>query len=229
MNGLTDEQIRELLKPLDPIHVYFDRDGLRRVKVQYVRMRLTQIFGFTGWGEEIISNALVDEYKEPRTGQSVVTFRAHVRLHIHPPRGRSTFFDGVGVFEGGQGGGPDNKRGRVLSVAQTKHMVSMGASSFALCRAALSLGDQFGGALHLDEQPVHGFIKGTLTHPFVEPEPPINYYSGTSAIPAQATSTDEEEHADPDPSATTEEPSSENYDDEDMQYHDRLEPKETGS
>lgn len=176
LNMLSDEQVAALLQPLDPGRIFWANDGTRRLKHQDVRRRLTQIFGFAGWAEEIISNECIDERKDEKTGLIALTYQAHVRLHIRDGRGGSlTFFDGMGIWDDTQ---RQLKPGFCESVTQARHNIANGASSVGFLRAVMSLGDQFGGSLHLKVPPAHGFIQGTLTHPFIEPPQP--------AVPAQS-------------------------------------------
>lgn len=167
--GLTDHQTRELLKPIDPLRVFVAQDGTRRLRHQDVRRRLSQIFGFTGWAEEIISTTCIEERKEERTGLMVLTYSAHVRVHIRDGRGGSlTFFDGIGVWDGTQ---RKLRPGFTETVVQARHNVANGAASVAFLRAVLSLGDQFGLSLHLDVPPTHGYVRYTLTLPESIPAP----------------------------------------------------------
>lgn len=209
---LTDEQITELLMPIHQGRVYFAKDGTRRLTHQDVRRRLTQIFGFTGWGEEIITNECIEERKADRSDLVILTYRAHVRLHIRDGRGGSlTFFDGIGIWDGTQ---RELRRGVVETITQAKHNVANGASTVGFLRAALSLGDQFGGSLHLDEPPAHGFIQGTLSHPFVPPPPPVDYYGTEATIPAQSGSADDDANSTDDEETTPDDAHEEHHDEE---------------
>lgn len=175
---LSDDQVAELLKPVDPARITNDQpDGLHRLKHEDVRRRLTQIFGPMGWGEENLSLRCISSTRDEKSGLTVIIYEARVRLHIRDGRGGSvTFFDGVGIFDGTQ---RRVKRGALETVVQAHHNVANAACSAAFVRAAASLGDQFGLSLYSDA-PWEPYVRHTLAHPGITaPAPP--------AVPAQAT------------------------------------------
>lgn len=205
IGGLTPAQIHELLHPLDPTRVHIkEPDGLRYLKQEDVRRRLTQIFGPTGWGEENLSLRCISSNKDERSGLTVIIYEARVRLHIRDGHGGSlTFFDGVGIFDGTQ---RPVKRGVLETVVQAHHNVANAACSAAFVRAAASLGDQFGLSLYSDN-PGQPYVGHTLALPSTIP---------TSHIPAQATA-EAEVHAD---SCHTENTEGEDKPDDDEYQYD---------
>jgi hypothetical protein len=227
--GLTEQQVRELLQPMQRERVHVDHEGLSRLKHHDVRRRLTQIFGPVGWSEENRSIECIAQYKEPagrnRPEIHVVVYRAVVRLHIRDGRGGSlAFWDGVGVFDGSQS---SVKRGSVESVPQTHHTVANGACSVAFLRAAISLGDQFGLSLYTDA-PGEPYVGHTLTHPGVVPVivPTPRSSDDTATVPKGNEEQDAEQDDKPDSDEYTHEPEEEHTEDYDEDYTDPTDPTE---
>lgn len=212
---LSQDQVAELLKAIDAIRVTFDQpDGLARLKHEDIRRRLIQIFGPTGWGLEIISSECIHQGQDPKSRNlTIIVYEAHVRLHIHPPNGKSTFFDGTGVWDGTQ---RQLKRGTVESVTQARHNIKAAAESAALCRAVINLGDQFGLSLYSDD-PRRPYVRYSI--PYTGPE------EHTVSVPVQASPPDAEVPGDTKPDDGSDTPDAyEQHYDEDPDHPGEAEP-----
>ena len=112
VNGLSHAQIQELLKPFDDRIVEPRKsDGQKVVPHDYVRGRLSEIFGPLGWSEQQLeltqvatgADGIADaRYVDSDSVMRYIAYRARVRLIIHNPDGSTrTFWDGAGAW--GQG------------------------------------------------------------------------------------------------------------------------------
>lgn len=99
VNGLSAAQVLQLLEPLqNGEHIEQLDNGQWRLHHAYVRARLTQIFGFNGWGEQDLELAVVHESHD-KQGFFTVAYRARQRLIIRNEDGSvRTFFDGAGAW-----------------------------------------------------------------------------------------------------------------------------------
>jgi hypothetical protein len=147
INGLTPKQHEELSKPLDlrsiREHTRTRKDNQRNLRHEYVRLRLNEIFGHTGWSEQNLELVEIEKCVD-KEGWWTYAYRARQRLIIHRPDGDRTY-DGAGAW--GTRASFVNKleKWEVCSDAMN------GAQSIALCRATKSLGTQFGLALYADD------------------------------------------------------------------------------
>lgn len=155
---LEPRQIDALLAGLDKDRIKFRKadDGFASSYLEGwdVRRRLTQIFGFGGWSEEILNCQQV--YKGEKQSYYYVVYMAKVRLTVHDIHGRpicST--DGVGAGDERWKNGMDG--------AVFFHNAATTACTTALKRAALLWGDQFGLSLY-DEGSAQPVIRASLAY-----------------------------------------------------------------
>lgn len=139
-NYLTDKQVELLLKPIHPQRV-LSLKGLAYVAGHDIRAELNRVFGFCRWSEEILHQHLICE-NEAKTSKGAaawfVVYNSRVRLTIMSPDGNPlTFYDGSHT---GSNLHPD--RGEAHGNAITN------SATYALRRAAINLGDQFGLSLY---------------------------------------------------------------------------------
>ena len=59
--SLTNEQVKELLQPIDPARVGKDGKGYSHVAAWDVRRRMNQIFGFAEWSSDVDEMVLITE------------------------------------------------------------------------------------------------------------------------------------------------------------------------
>jgi len=137
---LTSEQVQLLLKPIHPQRVR-KTQGMSHVEGYDIRAELNRVFGFCRWSEEILHQSLVCEYEtKTHAGKDAwcVVYNTRVRLTIHAPDGGYlTFYDGSHVGES-----THPSRGEAHGNAITN------SATYALRRAAINLGDQFGLGLY---------------------------------------------------------------------------------
>lgn len=167
MTYLTDEQVRLLLKPIHPKRVRM-RDGMTHVEGYDIRAELTRVFGFARWSSEVLEQAVLCEretktktYTDKKTGEQkgghpawYVVYRSRIRLKVHAPDGTLiTFYDGTHV---GASTHPDfgEAHGNALTNSET----------YALRRAAINLGDQFGLSLY-NKGSLEPIVRWTLVRP----------------------------------------------------------------
>jgi Rad52/22 family double-strand break repair protein len=163
----SDEQVRLLLKPIHPKRVRF-RDGMSHVEGYDIRAELTRVFGFGRWSSEVLEQTVLCEretrtktYTDKKTGEQrgghpawYVVYRSRVRLKVHAPDGTLiTFHDGTHV---GASTHPDfgEAHGNALTNSET----------YALRRAAINLGDQFGLSLY-NKGSMDALVRWTLVRP----------------------------------------------------------------
>lgn len=177
VNGLSPAQIEELLKPFDESIVEPRKsDGQKVVPHDYVRGRLSEIFGPLGWSEQQLeltqvatgADGIADaRYVDADSVMRYVAYRARVRLIIHNPDGSTrTFWDGAGAW--GQGRSVRDNDQRAIWDLHSDCM--NGALTVAFVRATKNLGNQFGLSLYTSdavERPGYR-VRHFLTHP--EPE-----------------------------------------------------------
>lgn len=167
MTYLNDEQVKLLLKPIHPRRVRV-RDGMSHVEGYDIRAELTRVFGFCRWSSEVLEQAALCEretktktYTDKKTGEQkgghpawYVVYRSRIRLKVHAPDGTLiTFYDGSHV---GASTHPDfgEAHGNALTNSET----------YALRRAAINLGDQFGLSLY-NKGSLDAIVRWTLVRP----------------------------------------------------------------
>lgn len=133
---LSEEQIRELLKPLDPSRVSKDGKGFAHLEAYDVRAHLNRIFGFGRWSSLVDEMVLI--YETEGTNKSgkpawSVAYRAKCLLMV----------DG-GEYAEWAAGDATNYPSR----ADAHDQAIKTAESQALKRCAMNLGDQFGLSLY---------------------------------------------------------------------------------
>jgi len=134
--NLSNEQMQELLKPIDPIRVSKDGKGFSHVEAWDIRRTLNQIFGFTAWSSVVTDMELVSEREVVSKKDGVVRwnviYRACCELSV------------VGaVYSEWAAGDATNP-----SLADAHDQAIKTAESQALKRSAMNLGDQFGLSLY---------------------------------------------------------------------------------
>ena len=167
MTYFTDEQVKLLLKPIHPKRVRV-RDGMSHVEGYDIRAELSRVFGFGRWSSEVLEQVVLCEretttktYTDKRTGEQkggnpawYVVYRTRVRLTIHAPDGTLvTFHDGSHVGESTH---------PVLGEAHGNALTN--SETYALRRAAINLGDQFGLSLY-NKGSLDAIVRWTLVRP----------------------------------------------------------------
>jgi recombination DNA repair RAD52 pathway protein len=134
---LSNDQLKELLQPIDPARVKKDENGYSHLAIHDVRARLNQIFGIGRWSEDIMSMELVTERQmKTKAGKDAwyVVYRALSRVTIHATNA---------VYAEWAAGDSIHPR---LGDAHDNAMKK--AESQATKRACVNLGDQFGLSLY---------------------------------------------------------------------------------
>ena len=153
MHGRTQAWVEEeLAAPLNPA-VVEEKEGMSYLPVFYVRQELNRIFGASGWRITLRDNSLINLYEvqSNRGGKEdkkrrVMVYRAHVTLRVRFPDGEVVEHDGVAAG-GAQSYSPFWE--------DLHHNAMTSASSNALKRAAMNLGNAFGLSLYDGKNPVH--------------------------------------------------------------------------
>lgn len=142
---LTDAQLAQLLKPINPKRVS-QRDGMSHLEAYDVRAHLDRVFGFARWSADVLDVTLLFE-QECMVGKAPnqrpgwrVGYRATVRLTVCAPDGTelATYTE----CATGDGTMPDSKR------ADAHDFAIKTSESQALKRCAINLGDQYGLSLY---------------------------------------------------------------------------------
>ncbi|GGS96897.1 Rad52/Rad22 family DNA repair protein [Streptomyces violaceus] len=149
---LSDLQIAQLLRPVDPDRVGSDGKGFAHMEAWDIRRYLIRIFGFGGHDTDMLEASLIAEtsipnhQKKDRNGKPygqpfeawTVIYRVAVRLSVK--------VDGIelGHWHGIATGDATNQPSR----ADAHDLALKTADSQALKRAATNLGDQFGLSLY---------------------------------------------------------------------------------
>lgn len=138
--SLTPEQVKELLKPIDPSRVAKDGKGFSHVEAWDIRRTMNQIFGFANWSATVQQMELVAERevtsKDGRTRWNVI-YRAQCVLRIG-----DTYGDGASYAEWAAGDATNP------TLADAHDQAIKTAESQAFKRCAVNLGDQFGLSLY---------------------------------------------------------------------------------
>lgn len=135
--SLSGEQIKQLLKPVDPDRVKKDNDGYSHVEIYDVRAHMNIIFGFGGWSQEIDEMQLITERETKlRNGKDgwYVVYRAKSRVTI--------LATGAVYSEWAAGINTHPILGNAHDLAMKT------AESQATKRACMNIGDQFGLSLY---------------------------------------------------------------------------------
>jgi len=191
--ALSDLQIAQLLRPVDPDRVGSDGKGFAHMEAWDIRRYLIRIFGFGGHDTDLLESTLIaetcipDHQKKDRNGKPygapfdawTVIYRVAIRLSVK--------VDGIelGHWHGIATGDATNQPSR----ADAHDLALKTADSQALKRAATNLGDQFGLSL---------YNKGRLT-PVVQASLP--YWKA----PKEAEFKDDKVEAEPDVAAAQQE------------------------
>jgi hypothetical protein len=166
VNGLSHAQIKELLEPFDHNIVgQRESDNQLIVPHDYVRARLSEIFGPLGWSEQTLELTEVPTGDDGKSFNRYVAYRARVRIIIRNPDGTpGAFWDGAGAW--GQG-----REARDKTAIWDLHSDCMnGALSVAFLRATKNLGNQFGLTLYSTARSSPEFpVRYFLTHPLPQP------------------------------------------------------------
>lgn len=160
--SLTEKQVKQLLRPINPNRVLKDANGNSHVSQQDVTAHLTRIFGFEGWDKEILELRCIYERENPKNKKQNsnrengwdVCYLATVRLTIRDPEGNV-----VTVKDDGSTGLAENQR----SLGDGHDLAMKSAISLATKRAAKDLGDQFGLSLYNKGQQ-SALVKSSLVY-----------------------------------------------------------------
>lgn len=137
---LTPEQLKELLKPIDPNRVSKDGKGFAHVEAWDIRRTMNQIFGFGNWSADVHRMELVSERevksKDGRIRWNVI-YRAQCVVRIGDALG-----DGASYAEWAAGDATNP------TLADAHDQAIKTAESQAFKRCAVNLGDQFGLSLY---------------------------------------------------------------------------------
>jgi recombination DNA repair RAD52 pathway protein len=152
LGTLSDLQIAQLLRPVDPDRVGSDGKGFAHMEAWDIRRYLIRIFGFGGHDTDLLESTLIaetcipDHQKKDKNGRPygnpfdawTVIYRVAVRLSVK--------VDGIelGHWHGIATGDATNQPSR----ADAHDLALKTADSQALKRAATNLGDQFGLSLY---------------------------------------------------------------------------------
>jgi recombination DNA repair RAD52 pathway protein len=140
MMALTDEQVQQLLKPIDKDRVKRDGKGHSHVEIWDVRRTMNQIFGFGNWSADVTEMQLVSEREvQQRNGKMGwnVIYRARCCLRVGD---ESLFGTSYTEWAAGDATNP--------TLADAHDQAIKTAESQALKRCAVNLGDQFGLSLY---------------------------------------------------------------------------------
>lgn len=159
--GLTKEQIKRLLKAIDPSHVEKKR-GLSYMAQHEVRAELTRIFGVGNWDSQVenMERLWEDTYEKDGKTYYRVCYAASVRLNIRDYWGNqiASFLEWHAEANSGL---PDRGEAEAMAITSVE--------SYALRRAALGLGDRLGLGLYNDGK-IEPLVKGSLQT--IDPDSP---------------------------------------------------------
>jgi recombination DNA repair RAD52 pathway protein len=138
--SLTPEQVKELLKPIDPARVGKDGKGFSHVEAWDIRRTMNQIFGFGNWSSDVHRMELVAERevqsKDGKTRWNVI-YRAQCSLRL------GEMFGDTASYTEWAAGDATNP-----TLADAHDQAIKTAESQAFKRCAVNLGDQFGLSLY---------------------------------------------------------------------------------
>lgn len=153
--NLSNEQMNELLKPVNPERVKKDGKGFSHLEAWDIRRTMNQIFGIGNWSADVTEMILVRESEvltKKGTPAWNVVYRARCVLRIG-----DMFGDGASYSEWAAGDATNPSYGD----AHDKAIKT--AESQAFKRCAMNLGDQFGLSLYND-----GSIQATVEETMVQ-------------------------------------------------------------
>lgn len=169
--GLTKMQLERLGKAIDRMAVE-EKKGLSYIKQHAVRAELTRIFGFGNWDMETeeMTRLWEQSYEHPTSKKTMyqVCYRAAVRLTIRDYWGNVVASMRAYHAEANSGL-PDRGEAEAMAVTSVE--------SYALRRAAISLGDRLGLSLYEKGQ-MTPYVKGSLqtfdpeSPDYIEPDEP---------------------------------------------------------
>ena len=149
-NYLSEQQVAQLLRPINPLRVSRNQDGQSHVEAYEIRAHLNRVFGFGRWSGDVLNMDLLYERdtmlkkwkpEDPDKPGVEVAYRCLYRLTVNAPSGAVL----ATYTEGAVGSGapqPTYKR------ADAHDFAAKTAESQALKRCAMNLGDQFGLSLY---------------------------------------------------------------------------------
>lgn len=149
---LSDAQVAQLLRPINPVRVLKDGKGHAHVSQQDVLAHLIRVFGFCAFDVEVKDVALVFESERTdKPGKWDVCYRALVRLTIRGPEGEH-----LATYENGSTATAQNQtRGDAHDLAYKS------AISLSVKRCCINLGDQFGLSLYNKGQ-LEALVRGSI-------------------------------------------------------------------
>lgn len=159
--GLSAEQVRVLLRPLNPSRIAHRSQGgkqLSYLEAWDVKAHLTRIFGFGGWDGEVLSSSLMfqadAEIGRDKKPGFAVGYQCIYRLRIKDRNGNilATYTE-ASIGQNSQS-----------DLGEAHDTACKTAESDALKRCAINLGDQFGLSLY-DDGSTRTVIKQTLVTP----------------------------------------------------------------
>lgn len=143
--SLTDKQIEQLLKPINPKRVLRDAKGHSHVSQQDVTAHLIRVFGFGNFDFDVLNVECIFEEPsidkktaEVRAGRFDVCYRALMRLTVRTPAGDVLCH----YVDGSTATAQNQTRGDAHDLAYKS------AISLSKKRCAINLGDQFGLSLY---------------------------------------------------------------------------------
>ncbi|WP_062366909.1 Rad52/Rad22 family DNA repair protein [Gordonia sp. QH-12] len=158
MSRLTEQQIKQLLQPINPKRVLRDGKGHSHVSQQDILAHLTRVFGFGSFDIDVREVAMVFEI--PRmsgdgkpSNRYDVCYRALVRLTVRTPDG-----DTLCRLDNGSTATAQNQ-----TLGDAHDLAYKSAISLSVKRCAIALGDQFGLSLYNKGQ-MTPLVMGTLVH-----------------------------------------------------------------
>jgi hypothetical protein len=154
MTGLNTTQIERLLAPLNPARVQKMKQGgtmLSHLSQQDVRAHLIRMFGYGGFS--LTTDEATVLFETETGGRWMVGYRVTMTLTIRDPQGFS-----VATYSESACGEPMGPMG---SRADAHDFAVKTASSQAMKRCAMNLGDQFGLSLY-DKGSTQPIVKATL-------------------------------------------------------------------
>ena len=153
--SFSNEQVKELLKPIDPSRVGRDGKGFSHVEAWDIRKRMNQIFGIGEWSSEVEKMELI--YETEVSGSKTrwsVAYRALCVVTV----------DGA-VYSEWAGGDATNYPSR----ADAHDQAMKTAESQAFKRACVNLGDQFGLSLYKNGS-IEATVQDVVEHTFEDSE-----------------------------------------------------------
>lgn len=188
MSGyLTNEQVAQLLRPINSKRVSTDGKGFSHVEAYDIRAHLNRVFGFARWSADLLD--FQEVFVAENNGKWTVCYTATVRLTVCAPDG-TTLATYTEVATGEAKNQPHRGDAHDLAVKT--------AESQALKRCAVNLGDNFGLSLYARGSTA-ALVKATLVTPTepARPEAAVDSHI-TEQLPAEDAAADPE----PDPRQT---------------------------